>query len=303
MDKVKLIPKITIVDFNNIGIISWMSAGGDFKVASYRFFTQLMSSQASGPIIFAADPPPQSHKSEDISERPLEIVIADGEQHLTSLLEKSVSLTEANMSKLAGLGCAKRKKINPHYKEGRKSIGKGVNFLIAMKAYLIDNGYLVLENEDLEADDIIAGLVNFIDGQHPVTIVSRDRDLWQLLSPTVDIYVGGDIKFMTRDKFILQYGFPPASFGLYKALVGDKSDNLEGVMTPVQAKRAIGAKSLVYELSYMPAEKEIFYRNLQIIDLSHNYYELSDLDKIKPFSDFDMVGFGEQHGIESYYKD
>lgn len=83
-----------------------------------------------------------------------------------------------------------------------------------------------------ECDDIIAYLVKQQFGTDPTEkiVVSGDKDFYQLLDDkTVRIYDPARKKLLDGDWVFEQSGIAPRNFCLARALVGDKSDNIEGV--------------------------------------------------------------------------
>src|SRR5262245_18883435 len=86
-----------------------------------------------------------------------------------------------------------------------------------------------LHDPEDEADAEIARLVNK-DRATKTLLVSTDKDLFALLSEQVHVLRPGHApQPYTAQDFIQEYGFPPASFPLYRALTGDRSDNLRGL--------------------------------------------------------------------------
>ena len=85
-----------------------------------------------------------------------------------------------------------------------------------------------------EADDVLATLARELaaDGEQ-VRVVSGDRDLFQVLGPTVDmLFVGRrQQKPIIYDTAAVEarFSLPPSRLPSYVALVGDPSDNLPGV--------------------------------------------------------------------------
>ena len=95
-------------------------------------------------------------------------------------------------------------------------------------------GMATLSSPVYEADDLIGTLAAGADT--PVTIVTSDKDLAQLLGPTDTLW---DYARETRyDAAAIEakFGVPPAAIADYLALVGDPVDNIPGVP-------GIGAKS------------------------------------------------------------
>lgn len=85
--------------------------------------------------------------------------------------------------------------------------------------------------EGWEADDVIGSLAirAAAQGMH-VTVVSRDKDFFQLLSPRINILrgpmKGGEL--FTESTFKEKYGIEPRQWVDVVALMGDKSDNIPG---------------------------------------------------------------------------
>ena len=87
--------------------------------------------------------------------------------------------------------------------------------------------------EGYEADDIIGTLASQASNQE-VFIVTGDRDALQLVNTHIKAYMPGkslsDIVIYDGKKFEDKYGFKPKQLIDYKALVGDQSDNIPGVL-------------------------------------------------------------------------
>lgn len=81
-----------------------------------------------------------------------------------------------------------------------------------------------------EADDIIYTIARDRSqvGDH-VTIVSSDKDLKQLISPTIHTLDTMKKSRTTVESFIQEYEFPPALLLDYLSLIGDASDNIPWV--------------------------------------------------------------------------
>lgn len=102
--------------------------------------------------------------------------------------------------------------------------------------------YLLLEDDDQEADDLIASAVaRMVRQGHRVVIVSGDKDLLQLVSPLVSLW--DPMKNTIMDEAAVQekYGLPPSQLLDYFALTGDSSDNIPGVpgIGPKSAQKLI----------------------------------------------------------------
>ena len=81
-----------------------------------------------------------------------------------------------------------------------------------------------------EADDIIGTLVEQRRGAgQPATIVTRDKDLAQLLRPGDRFFNPIDRKRFGYEDIAARFGARPEHFTDYQGLVGDKVDNIPGV--------------------------------------------------------------------------
>jgi DNA polymerase-1 len=92
----------------------------------------------------------------------------------------------------------------------------------------------ILEAEGFEADDVLGTLARQAAAVgDEALIISGDRDLLQLVDPRVTVRLSGkslsDAVDYNPALFKEQWGFPPLTLIDYKALVGDKSDNVPGV--------------------------------------------------------------------------
>ncbi len=76
----------------------------------------------------------------------------------------------------------------------------------------------------LEADDLIAGFVH--QATEPVVIWSSDKDLGQLISPTVHMLI--DDKLFGVSDCIAKFGVRPDQMRDYLAITGDSADNIKG---------------------------------------------------------------------------
>lgn len=121
------------------------------------------------------------------------------------------------------------------YKAGRASTPPELisQFPIAKK--MLDlMGIKRLELEGIEADDIIATAANrlALEGRQTM-IVSSDRDLFQMVSEKITVIVPQNGSkpdlIMTPDNFLEIYGVNPSQVADLKGIMGDASDNLEGV--------------------------------------------------------------------------
>jgi DNA polymerase-1 len=86
----------------------------------------------------------------------------------------------------------------------------------------------VIQIDNIEADDTIAYIANNL-LEKEVTIMSADQDFLQLVNERITVWSPIKKKFYTPDLVMKDYGVPAHNFLMYKVLMGDKSDNIEGV--------------------------------------------------------------------------
>lgn len=134
--------------------------------------------------------------------------------------------------------------VYPAYKADRGSSPDGLaDLLKTLRAELEEQRLRTISVPDIEADDAIAILALRWQqrGRGAMTILSSDKDLCALLSPSVSVHdhfgnVNRDAAWVL-DKF----GIEPALIQDYLALVGDKTDNIPGVegIGPVKAVKLL----------------------------------------------------------------
>ncbi|CAO3360470.1 DNA polymerase I [Azospirillum palustre] len=87
-----------------------------------------------------------------------------------------------------------------------------------------------LELEGFEADDLIATYARLAqEAGRPVTIVSSDKDLMQLVRPGVGMFDPMKNKAIGPDEVFEKFGVPPEKVVDVQALAGDSVDNVPGV--------------------------------------------------------------------------
>ncbi|MGD8418750.1 MAG: 5'-3' exonuclease H3TH domain-containing protein, partial [Pseudomonadales bacterium] len=134
-----------------------------------------------------------------------------------------------------------RNDLYPAYKANRppadENIGHQLDLCRSVTAGL---GVPVLADLQWEADDFIATLARR--SRRPVVIVSRDKDLKQLLREEISLLDPKDGSTTDHGAFRAELGFAPTSYPDYQALTGDSVDNVPGVpgVGPKSAGRLIG---------------------------------------------------------------
>ncbi len=111
--------------------------------------------------------------------------------------------------------------------------------------------------EGYEADDILGTLARKASEEGVETlIVTGDTDAFQLIGPKVRVLTSGrrfsDTIIYDREKILERYGLEPHQLADYKALVGDKTDNIPGIpgvgeTTAARLLRQYGSIEGIYE--------------------------------------------------------
>ena len=125
----------------------------------------------------------------------------------------------------------RRKEILPEYKAQRdKPPTVLIETIRAVEAELDALGYHIVGSKGDEADDAIATLTEWsVKEGHEVEIFSADKDLMQLVRPTVGITSTATNQRYGVDEVTAKFGVGPDQVGDLLALCGDKSDNVPGI--------------------------------------------------------------------------
>ena len=104
--------------------------------------------------------------------------------------------------------------------------------------------------EKLEADDIMAWIAKKASYSNvkKCTIVSSDKDFLQLVDDTIEVYAPVKKKTFTKDNIFDELKVLPENYNIVKALLGDNSDNLQGV-------KGLGIKTVVAEFPKLLTER------------------------------------------------
>jgi DNA polymerase-1 len=125
-------------------------------------------------------------------------------------------------------GYKKREKLlTPEEEEEKRKFEEAYLYLTVLCSKL---GFATYELPQYEADDIIALWCKWY---HKGTniIVTKDEDMYQLLTPNTSIYDPDNKKLKSWDWFVNKYGIPVSQWADYKAIAGCKSDTVPGIPT------------------------------------------------------------------------
>ncbi len=125
-----------------------------------------------------------------------------------------------------------RNEIYPAYKANREAPPEELTKQLPVAIKWIEQmGFANLSKEGFEADDIITTVTKFAkDKEMKVTIVSHDKDLYQLIDDSrVVLYDAVKRKEVDEEACVAKFGVQPEDFVDFQAIVGDSSDNVPGV--------------------------------------------------------------------------
>jgi 5'-3' exonuclease len=156
-------------------------------------------------------------------------------------------------------GSQRRRKVFPDYKANRKPpvrLNRAYDMttdeqerenmkwqLVSLIEILECLPVTIVAIDNVEADDVIAYLTQLVTERGGDSIIySMDKDFYQLVAHNVKLYSPIKKKTYTEDVILEEFGIHPKHFHFYRALDGDKSDNIDGV-------KGVGKTSLV---KYLP---------------------------------------------------
>ncbi len=189
-----------------------------------------------------------------------------------------------------------RHEIDSDYKANRKEVDTELKVQIPEIIKVISRlNIKMLQKNGYEADDVIGSFaVQHQNKFDSIEIVTGDRDLLQLISPKIRIFMPGkkfsDLVEFNEISFSQKFGIEVSDYVLYKSLVGDNSDNIKGIP-------GIGPKSAT-EIVKKFHSVEAILANLDELPpriaetISENQYLLKkyyDLSKIKCDLDIDLT--------------
>ncbi len=198
-----------------------------------------------------------------------------------------------------------RHKEYKEYKANRpKCPDELVEQLIRTKEVFIKMGVKVLSKEGLEADDIVGAVSRITENDIETVIVTGDMDILQLVNEKTKAYtlkrgIKESILYDTEKVKERYEGISPEKIPDIKALQGDKSDNIPGVMgvgekTAIKIIKEFGSLENLYRnlkednhKSISPALKEKLLKEQEMAFLSKKLATINTID----FNDFKTDDF------------
>ena len=197
-----------------------------------------------------------------------------------------------------------RKNLLPEYKEGRNTHritnwevfedkeeedDSKTDQIIRLIHYLRCLPIKNISIDKAEADDIIAYYAKYLPKKYnsQVIIISSDKDFLQLVDKKVTVYRPMERKFYQRKNIEEKFKVLPENFILYKTLLGDASDKIQGI-------KGLGEKGIfkkfpelterpltiddIYDISEAKLKDHVVYaRIIQDFDRLENNYKLMNL--------------------------
>lgn len=148
-----------------------------------------------------------------------------------------------------------RQNISADYKANRKKEDESVLEVVELvRKYFSHRGekYIECLNAKFEADDYVASIIKDIKSKskvYSIALYTTDEDWARYLDDDVVIINKSIKEPMTVNSFFEKYKFIPtvSSVQMFKALFGDPSDNIQGVLLEKKIKRFNLAKKLGFE--------------------------------------------------------
>lgn len=185
-----------------------------------------------------------------------------------------------------------RKELSEEYKRNRRNYSKveeennPFSQLEDIYKALDFMGIVHMESNGYETDDLIAAYALTYGEQKRMMISSWDSDFFQLINKNVRILRYKGKKTVVCDTAYIEqkFGISPLFYGDYKALIGDKSDNIQGIpkvgaktaATLIQKYGSIAGILQNVESIEKPSIKQIIIENQERL---RNNYRLIKLEK------------------------
>ncbi len=146
-------------------------------------------------------------------------------------------------------GATTRHRIYEEYKATRAPMPESLSPQIPYIHKIVDAFNIpVIMFDGIEADDAIAAVAGRAAGEgFSVTIITADKDLFQLINEDIRIYDTMKDETYGVEECIRKFGVPPEKIPEFLGLVGDTSDNIPGV-PGVGPKTAV---QLISEFGYI----------------------------------------------------
>ena len=167
-------------------------------------------------------------------------------------------------------------------KEIEKELAKDHSILtqrIRIKQYAEELYFRQIEDEVVEADDLISYYCQNLKDDEEAIIYSNDRDLCQLINNKVSLYLANKKQLITPNNYFLFFKHHLSNTVLIKSIEGDTSDNISGV-------QGVKEKTL---LKFFPEIKKKTITFNEILDKTKLLQEQRIENKLKPLKSLDNI--------------
>jgi len=176
-----------------------------------------------------------------------------------------------------------------------------------------------------EADDIIAYYADYLPKKYDsqVIIISSDKDFLQLVNKKVTVYRPMERKFYQRKNIEEKFKVLPENFILYKTLLGDASDKIQGI-------KGLGEKGIfkkfpelterpltiddIYDISEAKLKDHVVYariiqdfdrleKNYKLMNLSNPLLDESDKEFLQEIADLPTQSLNSEAFLRLYNED
>ena len=195
-------------------------------------------------------------------------------------------------------GSDRRKKIFPEYKAGRKMskrLNRAYDFnsrddekhsMISQLTRVIDYlDYLPVTTitiESIEADDTMAYITKQLLTTSKVVLMSTDKDFLQLVNSRVSVWSPTKKKLYGAPEVLEDYGIPSHNFAVYRAIDGDKSDNIDGVrgwgLKTIQKKLPLLLEDKILTIDDIIEEDEKLKESEELLKRNYSLMQLDEVD-------------------------
>jgi 5'-3' exonuclease len=185
-----------------------------------------------------------------------------------------------------------KRKVDESYKKGRKTSYVDINpqdnekifdkQLSKLYMFLTYTPIKVFNMENVEADNVIGYLyylLNKIDDNFEINIISNDNDFYQLINENTTVIDHKKKQTIDLILFEEEYGFKPYNYHIYKSMAGDHTDNVHRILNKkkiFELFNDILQSERVYHITEI--ENYIKEKNIEIdLDKFRDNYSLVDL--------------------------
>jgi len=193
-------------------------------------------------------------------------------------------------------GSVRRKKIYPEYKAGRKPLkrpnrveglteeNEAENMRRQFRRlleYLNCLPVTFMSIENIEADDAIAYIGKQILRDSQITIMSTDKDFYQLVNDRISIWSPTKKILYDRKRIEEEFEIKSENFIFYRVIDGDKSDNINGVkgmaLKTIRKKFPFLKDQIIYSFEeFLNVSKFTEYKEL--LERNYKLMQLQDVD-------------------------